>query len=143
MNGNDGTKRYPRIVEEAGRVREPLIIDAEVVCLDGKGVPSFDTLDSRVADESAVALAFGGFLLSSEDIRRQPLIERKTALKWVLRKLERAFSMLNMLRATATNFLPPFAISGLRTIMAISTQTVPAIPGSARLPVTTIVARLS
>jgi len=62
-----------------------LIIDAEVVCLDGKGVPSFDTLDSRVADESAVALAFD-LLLSGEDIRRQPLIERKTALKWVLRK---------------------------------------------------------
>ena len=31
MNGNDWTKRYPRIVEEAARLREPLIIDAEVV----------------------------------------------------------------------------------------------------------------
>jgi ATP-dependent DNA ligase len=31
MNGNDWTKRYPRIVEEAARLRAPLIIDAEVV----------------------------------------------------------------------------------------------------------------
>jgi ATP-dependent DNA ligase len=31
MHGNDWTKRYPRIVEEAARLREPLIIDAEVV----------------------------------------------------------------------------------------------------------------
>ncbi len=30
MNGADWTKRYPRIVEEAARLREPLIIDAEV-----------------------------------------------------------------------------------------------------------------
>ena len=28
MNGNDWTKRYPRIVEEAAQLREPLIIDA-------------------------------------------------------------------------------------------------------------------
>ena len=36
MKGNDWTKRHPRIVEEASRLRVPLIIDAEVVCLDGK-----------------------------------------------------------------------------------------------------------
>ena len=38
MNGADWTKRYPRIVEEAARLRAPIIIDAEVVCLDSKGV---------------------------------------------------------------------------------------------------------
>jgi ATP-dependent DNA ligase len=42
-------------------------------------------LHSRVADEKAVALAFD-LLWSGEDLRRQPLIERKTALKWALRK---------------------------------------------------------
>ena len=83
MNGNDWTKRYPRIVEEAARLRAPLII--EVVHLSADGVPDFDTLHSRTADENAVALAFD-LLLSGEDIRRQPLVERKTALKWVLRK---------------------------------------------------------
>src|SRR5689334_2703490 len=85
MNGADWTKRYPRIVEEAARLRAPLIIDAEVVCLDGKGVPDFDALHSRSADEQAVALAFD-LLISGDDIRRQPLIERKKALEWVLRK---------------------------------------------------------
>ena len=63
----------------------PLIIDAEVVCLDGKGVPSFDALHSRVSDEKAVALAFD-LLLAGDDISRQPLIERKKELQWVLRK---------------------------------------------------------
>jgi bifunctional non-homologous end joining protein LigD len=85
MNGNDWTKSYPRIVEEAARLCAPLIIDAEVVHLSADGVSDFDALHSRIADEKAVALAFD-LLLSGEDIRQQPLIERKTALKWVLRK---------------------------------------------------------
>ncbi len=84
INGADWTKRYPRIVEEAARLREPLIIDAEVVHLSPKGVADFDALNSRISDEKAVALAFD-LLVSGEDIRRRPLIERKAALKWVLR----------------------------------------------------------
>jgi bifunctional non-homologous end joining protein LigD len=85
MNGADWTKRYPRIVEEASRLRAPLIIDAEVVHLSPDGTPDFDALHNRVADERAVALAFD-LLLSGDDIRRQPPIERKRALQRVLRK---------------------------------------------------------
>jgi len=85
MNGNDWTQRYPRIVEEADRLRAPMIIDAEVVHLSPDRVSDFDALHSRTADEKAVALAFD-LLLSGDHIRRQPLIERKTALKWALRK---------------------------------------------------------
>jgi bifunctional non-homologous end joining protein LigD len=85
MNGNDWTKRYPRIVEEAARLREPLIIDAEVVHLSDSGAADFDALHSRTVDDKAVALAFD-LLISGDDLRRQPLIERKIALKWVLRK---------------------------------------------------------
>ena len=40
MNGADWSKRYPRIVEEAARIKGHAIIDAEVVCLDSKGVDS-------------------------------------------------------------------------------------------------------
>ena len=85
MNGADWTKRYPRIAEEAARLREPLIIDAEVVHLSAKGVADFDALHSRISDDKAVALAFD-LLVSGDDIRRKPLIERKAALKWVLRR---------------------------------------------------------
>ena len=85
MNGADWTKRYPRIVEEAARLREPIIIDAEVVHLSANGAADFDALHSRTVDDKAVALAFD-LLQSGDDIRRQPLIERKIALKWLLRK---------------------------------------------------------
>ena len=32
-NGADWSKRYPRIAEEAGRIKGSAVIDAEVVCL--------------------------------------------------------------------------------------------------------------
>src|SRR6516165_2121997 len=47
MNGSDWSGRYPRIIEEAARIKGAAILDAEVVCLDDKGVPQFDTLHSR------------------------------------------------------------------------------------------------
>jgi ATP-dependent DNA ligase len=97
MNGNDWTKRYPRIVDDAARLREPLIIDAEVVCLHGKGVPSFDTLHSRAADESAVALTFD-LLLSGEDIRR--------TLKWVLRKAREGIQYVEHAEGHGDKLLP-------------------------------------
>jgi len=80
MNGNDWTKRYLRIVEEATRLREPIIIDAEVVHLSADGAADFEALHSRTVDDKAIALAFD-LLMSGEDIRRQPLIERKKALR--------------------------------------------------------------
>ena len=52
MNGSNWTDRYPRIIEEAVRIQGSAILDAEVVCLDDKGVPQFDTLHSRTADTS-------------------------------------------------------------------------------------------
>jgi bifunctional non-homologous end joining protein LigD len=85
MKGNDWTRRYPRIVEEAAQLREPMIIDAEVVHLSADGVADFDALHSRTVDEKAVACAFD-LLVAGDDLRRQPLIERKNTLQWVLRK---------------------------------------------------------
>jgi bifunctional non-homologous end joining protein LigD len=58
MNGNDWTDRYPRIVEEASRIKGSAIVDAEVVCLKENGEADFDRLHSRVADDCAIALGF-------------------------------------------------------------------------------------
>ena len=54
MNAADWTARYPRIVEQAVRIKGSAIIDAEVVCLDDNGVADcctavlWITLRSRV-----------------------------------------------------------------------------------------------
>jgi ATP-dependent DNA ligase len=67
-----------------------------------------------MADE-AVALGFD-LLLSGEEIRRQPLIERKTALKWVLRKAREGIQYVEHAEGHGDKLLPPFAISGLREL---------------------------
>jgi bifunctional non-homologous end joining protein LigD len=80
MNGADWSKRYPRIVEEATRIKVNAVMDAEVVCLDDKGVSNFDTLHSRIVDHLAVACAFDLLMVNGDDLRRQPLRYRKLAL---------------------------------------------------------------
>ena len=47
-------KRYPLIVEEGARINVTAIIDAEVVCTDGNGVPTFERLHSRCNDHLAL-----------------------------------------------------------------------------------------
>ena len=84
MNGSNWTDRYPRIIEEAARIKGAAILDAEVVCLDDKGVSQFDTLHSRTADQQAVVCAFDLLMRDHDDIRRRPLIERKSALSKLL-----------------------------------------------------------
>jgi bifunctional non-homologous end joining protein LigD len=58
INGYDWSNRYPLIVEEATRINVTAIMDAEVICTDGKGVPTFEKLHSRCNDHSALACAF-------------------------------------------------------------------------------------
>ena len=117
INGNDWTKRYPRIVEEAARLRAPLIIDAEVVHLSADGISDFDALHNRTADEKAVALAFD-LLLSGDDLRRQPLIERKTALKWVLRKAREGIQYVEHAEGHGDKLFAAVCNLGLEGIMS-------------------------
>jgi bifunctional non-homologous end joining protein LigD len=80
INGADWSKRYPRIITEAGRLKHSAVIDAEVVWLDGKGTAQFDLLHSRLNDRDAIAVAFDLLMLNGDDMRRKPFIERKAAL---------------------------------------------------------------
>jgi ATP-dependent DNA ligase len=99
MNGADWSKRYPLIIKDASKINGTVVIDAEVVWLDSDGVPNFDALHSRVNDDRATALAFDLLMLGGEDLRRKPYVERKVALRKLLRGVA-AFSTSNMPKAT-------------------------------------------
>jgi bifunctional non-homologous end joining protein LigD len=88
MNAAEWTKRYPRIVEQAAQIKGSAIIDAEAVWLDTDGIAQFDALHSRVMDHAAVACAFDLLMLDNDDLRRRPLIERKAALRKILRRMK-------------------------------------------------------
>jgi bifunctional non-homologous end joining protein LigD len=85
INGYDWSDRYPLIVEEGLRINVTAIMDAEVICTDGKGVPTFDTLHSRRNDHFAFACAFDLLMVGGEDLRHQAYAKRKAALRRLLK----------------------------------------------------------
>ena len=85
MNGADWSERYPLIIEEAAKLSVSAIMDAEVVCSDGKGVPNFEMLHSRLNDHLAFACAFDLLMVGGEDLRHLPFAKRKTALRRLLK----------------------------------------------------------
>jgi ATP-dependent DNA ligase len=86
MNGADWTDRYPRIVEEAVRLKRDAVIDAEVICTDEQGRADFGRLHSRCFEDEGIACAFDLLRLDEDDLRRRPLADRKTALRKLLSK---------------------------------------------------------
>jgi ATP-dependent DNA ligase len=54
INGYDWSYRYPLIVEEGMRINVTAIMDAEVICTDGKGFPA---LRSFTADVTTIRLS--------------------------------------------------------------------------------------
>ena len=85
MNGADWSKRYPLLVQDAARIEGSSIFDAEVVWLGSDGVANFETLHSRVNDARATALAFDLLMADGDDLRRRTYVERKAALRKLLR----------------------------------------------------------
>ena len=111
MNGADWSKRYPLIVDAAAHIKGNAILDAEVVWIGPDGVAEFDALHSRVNDKGASACAFDLLMLNGDDLRRRPYVERKAALRKLLRMVA-ASSTLNTLRAMATDcLLPPASLA--------------------------------
>jgi bifunctional non-homologous end joining protein LigD len=94
--GNEKTAQFPEIVaalkEWAHGLKAPLVIDGEIVALDGKGNPSgFQQLQGRIhltekpaANTSLARTAFIAFDALREgrtDLRERPLTERRAVLE--------------------------------------------------------------
>jgi len=85
MNGADWSTPYPLIMQDAARIKGSAILDAEAVWLDANGVADFEALHSRSNDTRTTALAFDLLMLGEEDMRRKSYVERKAALRKLLR----------------------------------------------------------
>jgi len=77
--GNDLTKRFPLIVEAMARLPS-CTIDGEAVACDDSGVQSFDLLRHRQRDNHVFLYAFDLIELGRDDLRREPLEQRKVDL---------------------------------------------------------------
>jgi ATP-dependent DNA ligase len=86
-NGHDWSKRYPQILQAADALQKrSFLIDGEAVACNGDGVPVFDRLRYRRADDAVFLFAFDLLELSGQDLRREPLKVRKRQLATLLRE---------------------------------------------------------
>ncbi|WP_424810920.1 DNA ligase D [Roseococcus sp. YIM B11640] len=84
--GLDWTQRFPTIAKEAAGLPDA-IIDGEVVALDADNQPSFGLLQAVLSGERKAPLIYYAFDLmhdGTKDIRREPQLARKAALKALL-----------------------------------------------------------
>jgi bifunctional non-homologous end joining protein LigD len=96
--GNEKTAQFPAIVHAleafAASLRQPLVVDAEIVALDRNGQPTgFQRLQGRIhlsdtkdvarldRDQPVALIAFDLLRDANEDIRGLPLVERRKRLE--------------------------------------------------------------
>src|SRR6218665_811923 len=87
-NGHHWTAKYGPIVEDAARLEcRSALIDGEVVVQDDAGVTDFGQLRRAMTAEPhrLAFFAFDLLHLDGEDLRQQPLEERRAKLRWLLR----------------------------------------------------------
>jgi bifunctional non-homologous end joining protein LigD len=87
-NGHNFADRFPRIAEaiEALPVRSCVVDGEAIVCEDG-GLAVFDLIRGHATNARAVLCAFDLLEVNGEDIRREPIEDRKRRLAGLLRLL--------------------------------------------------------
>src|SRR4029077_12917252 len=85
-NGYNFADRFPLIAEavEALPVRS-CVVDGEAVVCDGDGLAVFDLIRGHATNARAILCAFDLLEVNGEDIRREPIEDRKGRLAGLLR----------------------------------------------------------
>ena len=93
-NGADFTKRFPQLVKVAQRLRATsALLDGEGIVYDQHGMPDFNLIHSKEYDRHVSLVAFDLLELNGEDVRQQPLTERKRRLKFLLKPLREGIEL--------------------------------------------------
>jgi bifunctional non-homologous end joining protein LigD len=93
--GNDWTKRFKKVADEAWHISAgSAIIDGEIVVPAANGATDFSVLQNELKGKSTkiVMVAFDLLYLNGYDLRKLPLIERKSHLKKLIAKTAIQFS---------------------------------------------------
>jgi len=83
--GRNWSNAFPSIVAAIGRLEvENGALDGEAVCLRDDGRPDFDALRSQRGCQQARLIAYDLLGVEGDDVRQQPLHERRTRLERLL-----------------------------------------------------------
>jgi bifunctional non-homologous end joining protein LigD len=84
--GNDFADRFPLIIAAMTALpARSCVIDGEAIVCDGNGLAVFDLIRGHGTKSSAVLCAFDLLEVNGEDIRREPIEDRKRRLAVLLR----------------------------------------------------------
>jgi ATP-dependent DNA ligase len=87
--GADWTKRFPRIVAAVRQLKaSSVLIDGEGIVYDHDGMPSFALLHSHDYDREVSLVGFDLLELNGVEVRREPLLDRKSKLERLLVKVK-------------------------------------------------------
>ena len=90
--GLDWTAKFQAIADRAAALPDGLY-DGEAVALDDNGAPDFPALQAALSEgrnQDLILFAFDALFLEAEDLRSQPLRERKVRLSQALEKAAKA-----------------------------------------------------
>lgn len=93
--GNDWTRRFKKVADDAFLISAPsAIIDGEIVVPVADGSTDFSVLQNQLRGKSdkIVMVAFDLLYLNGYDLRKLPLIERKSHLKKLIARTSIQFS---------------------------------------------------
>jgi bifunctional non-homologous end joining protein LigD len=93
--GHDWTYRFRKIADEAWHISaRSAMVDAEVVVPAADGSTDFSVLQNELKGKSTkiVLIAFALLYLNGHDLRKLPLVERKTHLKKIINHTDIQFS---------------------------------------------------
>lgn len=74
-------QRFPSIVEDLKSLGLDAVLDGEIVALDEKGVSQFQLIQNYKTEERLFFYVFDILYLNGRDLRKLPLVERKSILK--------------------------------------------------------------
>lgn len=88
--GLDWTARFGSTIEKTANSLPDCLIDGEIVTLDHRGSPDFAGLQAALSEGKTKDLIFFAFdllFLKDEDLRKSPLLARKSALEDLIEKV--------------------------------------------------------
>jgi bifunctional non-homologous end joining protein LigD len=84
-NGIDVTSRYPLLLPALQEIEVSCVIDGELCALDAHGRSRFQLLQNALNKKARLLyVVFDALFVDGKDIRKTPLLERKTILKGLL-----------------------------------------------------------
>lgn len=122
LDDRDWTKMFPVVVRALAKLPvRSVALDAVVCALDEHGAPSFDGLRAHVAAgvvPHAVLICWDLLWVDDEDLRMQPLVERRRRLEAILTGAAGALVPSQALDGALTRVLAVASSLGLRGVVA-------------------------